>query len=186
MVITATLQDLESGRGHGVTGGGSLLQMSEVIRQASAAHHYLAVFDKHTAEPLYLGRSRPVASRGQRIMLYAKDRGCTRPGCTAPAYHSQVHHATADWTDGGQTNITDETLACGPDNRRVKPGGWTTRKRPYGGVLSGVHAGQRRSARRWAQFTPASPPRAGELGRARVFSRRPNPLLLPRFGEARR
>ena len=63
---------------------------------------------------------------------HSKDRGCTFPGCTAPAYHSQVHHASADWADGGQTNITDETLACGPDNRRVKPGGWRTRKRKDG------------------------------------------------------
>ena len=106
--------------------------MSEVIRQAAGAHHYLAVFDKHTEEPLYLGRARRLASKAQRIVLYSKERGCTFPGCTAPAYHSQVHHATADWNEGGQTNITDETLACGPDNRRVKPGGWRTRKRQDG------------------------------------------------------
>ena len=132
MVISTTLQDLESSRGHAVTGGGSLLPMSEVIRQAAGAHHYLAVFDKHTEEPLYLGRARRLASKAQRIVLYSKERGCTFPGCTAPAYHSQVHHATADWNEGGQTNITDETLACGPDNRRVKPGGWRTRKRKDG------------------------------------------------------
>lgn len=132
MVITTTLQELESGRGHAVTGGGSLLPMTEVIRQAAGAHHYLAVFDKHTNEPLYLGRAKRLASKAQRIVLYAKDRGCTFPGCTAPAYHSQVHHAAQDWAAGGQTNITDETLACGKDNRRVKPGGYTTRKRKDG------------------------------------------------------
>ena len=60
--------------GHAVTGGGTLLPMSEVIRQASAAHHYLAVFDDHTECPLYLGRSRRLASAAQRIVLYA-----TRP-----------------------------------------------------------------------------------------------------------
>jgi hypothetical protein len=37
-----------------------------------------------------------------------------------------------DWANGGQTDITDETLACGPDNRRVKPGAWSTRKRQDG------------------------------------------------------
>ncbi|MFN8200894.1 MAG: hypothetical protein U0R72_21590, partial [Nakamurella multipartita] len=30
---------------------------------------------------------------------------------------------------GGKTNIDDLALACGPDNRKVKPGGWTTRRR---------------------------------------------------------
>ena len=132
IVISTTLAELESGRGHAVTGGGSLLPMSEVIRQASAAHHYLAVFDKHNECPLYLGRSRRLASAAQRIVLYARDRGCTFPGCTAPAYHSEVHHRTADWADGGKTDVTDETLACGGDNRRVKRGGWRTRTRKDG------------------------------------------------------
>jgi hypothetical protein len=50
----------------------------------------------------------------------------------APAYHSEVHHRTADWAAGGLTDIDDETLACGTDNRRVTPGGWTTRKRKDG------------------------------------------------------
>ena len=31
--------------------------------------------------------------------------------------------------DDGQTNIDELTLACGPDNRLVKPGGWKARKR---------------------------------------------------------
>ena len=105
LIVSTTLKELESGRGHAVTAGGSLLPMSEVIRQAAAAHHYLAVFDNHRELPLCLGRSRRLASAAQRIVLYAKDRGCTFPGCTAPAYHSEVHHSTADWADGGQTNI---------------------------------------------------------------------------------
>ncbi|OBG19893.1 hypothetical protein A5765_01720 [Mycolicibacterium celeriflavum] len=132
MVVTTTLRELQAGTGHGVTGGGTLVPMSEVIRQASAAYHYLAVFDEHTEEPLYLGRAKRLATTGQRLVLYAKDRGCTRPGCTAPAYHCQVHHAVADWADDGKTDISDLTLACGPDNRRVKPGGWRTRKRKDG------------------------------------------------------
>jgi hypothetical protein len=162
MVISTTLKELESGTGHAVTGG-ALLPMSEVIRQASAAHHYLTMFDDHTEEPLYLGRSKRLASTGQRLVLYARDRGCTFPGCTAQAYHSQVHHRRRDWAAGGLTNIDDETLAWGKDNRRVKPGGWRTRKLPYGGARRAVRAGQRRSARHWAQFTPASPRRAGEV-----------------------
>ncbi|WP_156613900.1 HNH endonuclease signature motif containing protein, partial [Mycobacterium sp. 852002-51961_SCH5331710] len=132
LLITTTLQELESGSGHGVTGGGSLLPMSDVIRQASAAHPYLAVFDKTSEQPLFLGRGRRLASKAQRLVLFAKYRGCTRPGCTAPAYQCQVHHANGDWAAGGRTDITDLTLACGPDNRRVTPGGWRTRNRKDG------------------------------------------------------
>jgi hypothetical protein len=132
IIVSTTLKELESGEGYAVTGGGSLLPMREVIRQASQSHHYLAVFDNHTEEPLYLGRAKRCASPGQRIVLYARDRGCTRPGCTVPGYWCQVHHAVTDWSHGGETNIDELTLACGPDNRLVENGGWTTRKRKDG------------------------------------------------------
>jgi hypothetical protein len=63
--------------------------------------------------------------------VYAKDRGCTKPGCDAPAYHSQVHHVHG-WTATHRTDINDPTLACGPDNRLVEKGGFTTRKNAHG------------------------------------------------------
>ena len=132
IVVSTTLRELESAQGYAVTGGGTLLPMSDVIRLASHSHHYLAIFDKHTNEPLYLARSKRLASAGQRIVLHAQDRGCTFPGCTVPGYGCQVHHAELDWADGGQTNITDECLACGPHNRLVKSAGWCTRKRKDG------------------------------------------------------
>nr|WP_264064884.1 hypothetical protein [Mycolicibacterium hippocampi] len=44
------------------------------------------------------------------------------------AYGCQVHHAAADWADGGNTNVDEMGLACGPDNRAVDTdGGWRTR-----------------------------------------------------------
>jgi len=132
IIVSTTLQELESAAGVAVTGGGTLLPMGDVIRLASHAHHYLYIFDKHTGEPLFLGRSKRLASAGQRIVLHATDRGCTFPGCTVPGYGCQVHHAELDWVDGGQTDITDETLACGPHNRLVEEGGWKTRKRKDG------------------------------------------------------
>ena len=132
IIVTATLQDLQSGAGVAVTGGGSLLPMRDVIRLASQSHHYLVIYDKHTRQPLYCGRAKRFATPGQRIVLHALERGCTRPGCTAPAYWCQVHHVD-DWVaDNGETNINDLTLACGPDNRLVEDGGWTTRKRNDG------------------------------------------------------
>src|SRR6195952_1647779 len=123
IVVTTTLQDLQAARGSGVTGGGSLIPMSDVIKMASHAHHYLAVFDKHTNEPLYLGRSKRIAPAAHRIVLYARDRGCTFPGCTVPAYGTQVHHTTG-WKNNGRTDIINETLACGGDNRLAEDG-WT-------------------------------------------------------------
>ncbi|HEX2283410.1 MAG TPA: HNH endonuclease signature motif containing protein [Mycobacterium sp.] len=134
IIVSTTLQDLESAAGQAVTGGGTLLPMADVIRLASHAHHYLAIFDKHTEEPLYLGRTKRFASAAQRFVLHSRDRGCTFPGCTVPGYGCQVHHGERDWADGGLTDITDEILACGPHNRLVKEGGWRTRKRQDGRI----------------------------------------------------
>jgi hypothetical protein len=90
IIITTTLAELEAATGKGLTGGGSLLPMSDVIRMARHAHHYLAIFDKGKALALY--HTKRLASAGQRIVLYAKDRGCTAPGCDVPGYYCEVHH----------------------------------------------------------------------------------------------
>ncbi len=119
IVVTTTLKDLEAATGKGLTGGGTLVPMSDVIRLASHAHRYLAIFDN--AKPLALYHTKRLASPAQRIMLYAKDRGCTKPGCDAPAYHSQVHHVQG-WTKTRRTDINDLTLACGPHNRLASKG----------------------------------------------------------------
>lgn len=132
VVVTTTLQDLERGAGYAVTAGGSRLPMTDLIRMAAHAHHYLAVFDQHTSAALHLGRSQRCATGAQKLMLFARDRGCTCPGCDAAGYATQAHHAIAAWKDDGQTNVDDMTLACGPDNRMVETTEWTTRRRRDG------------------------------------------------------
>ena len=132
VIVSTTLQQLQAGAGVAVTGGGSLVPIPTLIRMAAHAHHYLYVYDTHTSESLYLGRSKRCASAAQRIVLHARDRGCSRPGCTVCGYNCQVHHAVADWKNGGHTNIDDLTFACGPDNRLIANTAWTTSKNTQG------------------------------------------------------
>ena len=56
-------------------------------------------------------------------MLYARDRGCTRPGWTQPAYHSQAHHDDGWAAADSPTDIDKLSLACGPDNRLIEETG---------------------------------------------------------------
>ena len=132
VIATATIQDLQAQAGQAVTAGGTVLPIPDLIRMASHAYCYLALFDGVDGRALWLGRTKRIASADQRIILHAKDRGCTRPGCDAPGYHSGVHHAAKDWKDGGTTDINGLTLACPPDNQLVETGGWTTRILPDG------------------------------------------------------
>ncbi|MDA0249326.1 MAG: HNH endonuclease signature motif containing protein [Actinomycetota bacterium] len=132
VIVSANLQDLQCRTGVGVTAGGTVLPMADVIRMAGHAYHYLTLFDQASGRPLWLGRSKRIASADQRVVLQEMDRGCTFPGCTVPGYGCQVHHANKGWADGGGTDIDDLALACGPHNRLVEQCGWTTRRRRDG------------------------------------------------------
>ncbi|WP_410506951.1 HNH endonuclease signature motif containing protein [[Mycobacterium] appelbergii] len=162
VIIRTTLHDLESRAGIGHSGGGTRLPINDVIRMAAHANHHLAVFDRATGSALNHFRARRIASPAQRIMLIARDGGCTKPCCTVGAYGSQVHHAVADWADGGYTNVDDMALACGPDNRLVhSDGGYTTTITNTGEVA-------------W------HPPPALDHGQARInYHHRPELLLTP-------
>jgi hypothetical protein len=128
IVVTTTLQELEAGAGKALTGGGTLLPMSDVIRLARHAHHYLAIFDNGKALALY--HTKRLASPAQRIVLYAKDRGCSFPGCDVPGYLCEVHHCNR-YAVNPVTDINDLTFGCGP-NHKLADQGWTTRKNAHG------------------------------------------------------
>ena len=129
IIVSTTLAELESGAGQARTGGGIPLPMSAVIRLAAHAHHYLRIFENGRELGLY--HTKRLASPGQRLVLYAKDRGCSFPDCDVPGYLTEVHHVT-DFAHCQETDIDDLTLACGPHHKLVTRGGWTTRKRKDG------------------------------------------------------
>ena len=126
VVVTTTLAELDQAADAAVdsappmpaparTGGGSRLPMRDLIAMAANAIHYLAVFDEHTARPLYLGRQKRVATADQRLVCYARDRGCTRPNCLESGYRCEVHHSPG-WVRGGRTDADSLYFACGPDH----------------------------------------------------------------------
>ncbi len=128
IIVTTTLAELEAAAGKGLTGGGTILPMSDVIRLARHAHHYLPIFDKGKALALY--HTKRLASPGQRIVLYAKVRGCSAPGCDVKGYYSEVHHVTA-YAKCRTTDVNDLTFACATNHKFLEKG-WITRKKTNG------------------------------------------------------
>jgi hypothetical protein len=142
VVITTTLAELDQAAhaavdasvampAHARTGGGSRLPMRDLIAMAATAIHYLAIFDNHTKRPLYLGRQKRVASADQRLICYARDRGCTRPHCVVPGYRCEVHHAP-DWAHGGRTDADKLYFGCGGDHAMATNGELHTQVTPTG------------------------------------------------------
>ena len=62
-------------------------------------------------QALDVGRVARLFTRAQRRALLRRDRGCTYPGCTAPAAWTQAHHVV-HWLDGGATDLDNAALLC--------------------------------------------------------------------------
>ncbi|AYF79130.1 HNH endonuclease [Nocardia yunnanensis] len=125
-IITMTLAEVEAAAGVATTASGGTVALEEALQLAEKSKPFLAIFD-HQGLPLHLGRAERLANSAQRLALIAAERGCTRPGCTAPATLSAVHHIT-EWSKGGPTNIESLTLACDACHALIHdgPDGWKT------------------------------------------------------------
>jgi hypothetical protein len=150
-----------------MTATGSRVSIRDAIRMASHAHHYLTIFDDN-GRVLYLGRSKRIASADQRIVLIARDRGCSFPSCTRPATWCQSHHLD-DWVEGGPTDIDSLTFGCDMHHALVGtgPGKWATTK---------TTAGHRYPGRTlWHPPTGMDPTRRGLINHAH----HPEEVLYP-------
>ena len=125
LLITITLDQLESRAGIATTSHGGLISVPEALRLAGEAD-LIPVVLGDTGGVLAHGRSRRVASSGQRLALAARDGGCSFPSCDRPPSWCQSHHIVP-WIDGGPTDLDNLTLVCGYHHREFARRGWACR-----------------------------------------------------------
>ncbi|GED97496.1 HNH endonuclease signature motif containing protein [Gordonia crocea] len=128
LVITVDGEDLHRRAGVALTATGTMVPVGDLITLAADALPYLEVFKGGTRVVLDFWRGKRLATLPQRLAIFGSDLGCTRPGCTEPFSRTEAHHGALDFAKGGNTNVSEMTGACGPDNRNVgtKPGQWET------------------------------------------------------------
>ena len=114
LIITMTLTDLERRAGRATTHHGGTLSINDALKLA-AQGKVLPEILSDAGGILAYGRERRLAANGQRKVLFARDRGCTFPGCPRTAAQSEIHHAT-DWALGGKTDLDNLAIACGYHN----------------------------------------------------------------------
>ena len=124
LIITMSLSDLERRAGRATTHHGGTLSVDEALRLAAEGSMLPAILNDAGGVLAY-GRGRRLASPGLRRALFARDRGCTFPGCTRSAAQSEIHHAK-DWAKGGPTNLDNMAIACGYHNNEAPKRFWTT------------------------------------------------------------
>ena len=97
--------------------------VDQIAKLAADARILPAIFDAE-GDPLWLGKARRDASRGQRIALAARDGGCVN--CGSPFEGSEPHHI--EWfARGGPTDIDNLCLLCERCHHLIHDDGWQLR-----------------------------------------------------------
>jgi hypothetical protein len=122
LLISRSLTDLQRRAGAATTHHGGTLSITEALRLATDAQVMPVICDDAGAVLAY-GRTRRLASPGQRRALFTRDRGCSFPHCPRTAAQSQIHHLT-DWANGGPTNLDNLTITCGYHNNEAPRQHW--------------------------------------------------------------
>lgn len=131
LIISIDHTELARKAGRARTAGGTWLPIADLIKAAGRTDAWLRIYTGAKEVALY--HRRRLANAGQRMVLHARDRGCTHPHCSTPGYHCEAHHIT-DYASTGHTDIEDLTFRCGPDHRLITPDGYTTRRAENGDI----------------------------------------------------
>ena len=110
MLISLSLDQLESRLGYATTAHGGLLSVPEALRLAAEAELIPVVLGDGGGVLAY-GTSRRVATPGQRRALAARDRGCSFPSATGPRIGHKPTTSSGGSTVGAPTWTTSPSSA---------------------------------------------------------------------------
>lgn len=94
----------------------------ETIKRITCDGSLVALVEDGQGAPLALGRKQRVVSTAIKRALWARDRGCTFPGCHRRHY-VDAHHIV-HWAKGGETRLDNLTLLCSYHHRLLHEGGF--------------------------------------------------------------
>jgi len=111
IVVTIDFDRLKGAvRGAGTTLAGQVLSPQTVRKLACDASIIPMVLGSE-GQPLDVGRTKRLVTPALLAALWARDKGCTYPGCGRPPQWSDAHHVK-HWADGGTTSLLNLALLC--------------------------------------------------------------------------
>jgi hypothetical protein len=124
IVLTMTVKDFEQRRGLARASHGALVPVEDGLRWGGLDTRVMLVLLDHMNAVTAFSPLRRLFSEGERLALHAREGGCTFPDCPAPPSFCEVHHLI-DYVDGGETRLSNGTLACRFDHHHRIAQGWT-------------------------------------------------------------
>lgn len=105
--------------------GRSDMPIETVKRVACDSTMSVVTEDSH-GDPLDVGRRQRIVPLALRRALWARDRGCTFPGCGNTRF-VDAHHVR-HWVEGGETSAANTVLLCTRHHRLVHEGAFRMRR----------------------------------------------------------
>jgi hypothetical protein len=124
MLVTVSLDALTAGVGSAAIAGVDQPISAATARRLACSANLIPVVLGGKSEVLDVGRSSRLFSRGQRLAMAARDRGCTWPGCEAPPGWWEAAHSRSPWHTGGRTRLDNGALLCTYHHHRLDDDGW--------------------------------------------------------------
>ena len=110
--------------GQSLTGGTGCADLPiDTVKRLLCDCSMVLVAEDETGNPLDVGRKQRTVSTPLRRALYARDRGCTFPGCHRTRY-LDGHHLK-HWIDGGETTPDNVRLLCTYHHGQLHRGGFS-------------------------------------------------------------
>jgi len=98
----------------------------ESVKRLTCDGSVVTMTDTMDGEPMSVGRKQRTVPAALRRALWARDKGCSFPGCTHTRF-VDAHHIR-HWADGGDTSLANTMLLCSAHHRLVHEGDYEIRR----------------------------------------------------------
>jgi hypothetical protein len=112
----------------------------ETVKRLTCDGGLVTVAEDERGTPVLVGRKHRTVGTQLKRALWARDRGCSFPGCH-PTRYVDAHHVR-HWADGGNTSLENLMLLCSYHHRLLHEGGFR-----IGHAADGTAYFQRRDGR---------------------------------------
>ncbi len=125
LVLTATVDEFAHGAGSGIvqTAHGYTIPAAVADRWLDPKAKAILVLLSKTKTIAAYSEQHRLFTEQQRLAMFARDKGCSYPGCDAPLSWTQAHHVT-DYAITRRTRVDDGTLVCTANHATFEQMGW--------------------------------------------------------------